>query len=185
VARLKEHEWQEVRAEWEVSPQQGLGWLTKAGGGRWDVSVEAIRQRRSKEEWQKRGTLASVAEKAQIAADRAAVSADQSGELGSQLGIQVGTQVAAEDDKKAAERSAIVEDAAVKLRASLLERHRNEWNMARKIAYEAAQSRDFEKAKLAKITTETLRNIQDGERKAWGLDAGDSLGDKVIVIDRG
>lgn len=185
MARLKEHEWQEVRAEWEASPQQGLGWLTKAGGGRWDVSVEAIRQRRSKEEWQKRGTLASVAEKAQIAADRAAVSAGQSGELGSQLGMQLGTQVAAEDDKKAAERSAIVEDAAVKLRASLLERHRNEWNMARKIAYEAAQNRDFEKAKLAKITTETLRNIQEGERKAWGLDAGDSLGDKVIVIDRG
>ena len=181
MARLKEHEWQEVRAEWEVSPQRGLGWLTKAGGGRWDVSVEAIRQRRSKEEWQKRGTLASVAEKAQIAADRAAVSADQSGELG----IQVGTQVAAGDEKKAAERSAIVEDAAVRLRASLLERHRNEWNMARKIAYEAAQSRDFEKAKLAKITTETLRNIQEGERKAWGLDAGDGLGDKVIVIDRG
>lgn len=182
MARLKEHQWQDVRAEWEASPQQGLKWLTKNGGGRWEVTEEAIRQRRVKEGWQKRGTLASVAEKAQMAADRAAVGS----EIGSEVGTQLGGQLAAEDDKKAADRSAIVEDAAVKLRASLLERHRTEWNMARKIAYEAAQARDFDKAKLAKITTETLRNIQDGERKAWGLDAGEQAGgDKVIVIDRG
>lgn len=177
MARLKESEWQEVRAEWEVSPQQGLTWLTKAGGGRWNVTEEAIRRRRLKEEWQKRGTLASVAEKAQMAADRASVG----GEVGGQVGDQVGQE---EAEKTAAERSAVVEDAAVRLRASLLERHRSEWNMARKIAYEAVQARDFDKAKLAKITTETLRNIQDGERKAWGLDAGE-VGDKVVVIERG
>ena len=67
----------------------------------------------------------------------------------------------------------------------MLERHRKEVDAPRKLVYQAIQSGDLEKAKLAKTVAETLRIAQELERKAWGLDAGENAGgDKVIVIDR-
>lgn len=65
-----------------------------------------------------------------------------------------------------------------KKQKNLLERHEKEWNGPRKVLYDAlkslnekAEDRDvFSKLKIAKISTEALRNIQDGERKAYGID---------------
>mgnify|MGYP002619561445 CR=1 FL=1 len=80
---------------------------------------------------------------------------------------------------------AVVQDVAVKLRAEIADRHRKEWQAARKLSYEAIQAKDFERAKLAKITSETIKIIQEGERKAWGLDAADpQAGPSVVVIER-
>lgn len=72
----------------------------------------------------------------------------------------------------------------------LLERHRKEWTVPRALSAEAMRHRDtnpikaFEFAKLAKITAETMKIMQDGERKAHGLDKPDS-GGSVVVIERG
>lgn len=240
MARLTEAQWMAVRAEWESSPQQGLGWLVTANGGPWAITEEAIRRRRLKEGWTKRGTMSTVAEKAQLEADKKSAktitktpvpdvgtpelpqtAAPGSALVGSEVGSKpVGPTLAelreleaveaekraieerreeaerkaverraiAEAERHQAERSAISEDAAVGLRAALLERHRSEWQMARQLAYEAVKGRDFDKAKLAKITTETIRNIQDGERKAWGLDitepAAPGSTNTVVVIER-
>ena len=62
------------------------------------------------------------------------------------------------------------EKTAVELRAKLLESHRKEWMSVRAIVWDAINRRDFERAKLGKITSEAMRIIQEGERKAWGLD---------------
>jgi len=65
-------------------------------------------------------------------------------------------------------------DTAVEMRAKILERHRRELDGARARVYKALKIQDvkdaFDEAKVAKITSETLKIIQDAERKAWGLD---------------
>ncbi|ECN9265177.1 hypothetical protein ACLMYS_003833 [Salmonella enterica] len=87
------------------------------------------------------------------------------------------------DHAKAAE--AIANEQVIVERKRVLERHRKEVDLSRKLAYEAVQKNDFETAKLAKITSETLRNLQDLERKAWGIDHGGSENNITVVIERG
>lgn len=92
------------------------------------------------------------------------------------------------DDKVAvaeAERATSLE-VAVEVRAAVLDRHRKEWSAPRRLSYEAVQKRDFELAKLAKITSETLMLIQNGECRAFGLDSNARKGEggTVVVIER-
>ena len=76
---------------------------------------------------------------------------------------------------------------AADLRADVVDRHRREWQAPRQISYEAIKERNFEKAKLAKITAETLMLIQNGERRAWGMDKTDKPGEgenTIVVVER-
>ena len=99
-------------------------------------------------------------------------------ELGKPLDDGVATQEAAKEASL---------EFAVDVRAQVLDRHRKEWSAPRKIAYEAVQKGDFERAKLAKITAETLTLIQSGECRAFGINhetrAAD--GQTVVVVERG
>ena len=54
-------------------------------------------------------------------------------------------------------------------KAVVLQRHRDAWPEIKKLNAEALTKQDFELAKLAKISAETEKIIQDGERKAWGI----------------
>lgn len=91
------------------------------------------------------------------------------------------------DDEVAAAEAArdLAVDLAVDVRAQVIDRHRKEWAAPRKIAYEAIQKGDFERAKLAKISAETLTLIQAGECKAFGI-TPESKGDgrTVVVVER-
>ncbi|BCP56255.1 hypothetical protein K32_48720 [Kaistia sp. 32K] len=77
-----------------------------------------------------------------------------------------------------------------RLRETVLERHRKEWSAPRGLSAEALRLRDrepmkaFERAKLAKITAETLKLVQDGERQALGLDLVDQPKGIVAVVER-
>lgn len=79
---------------------------------------------------------------------------------------------------------------ADRIREDVLERHRKEWAAPRALSAEALRLRDrdplkaFERAKLAKITAETLKLVQDGERQALGLDTKDNPKGQVVVIER-
>lgn len=75
--------------------------------------------------------------------------------------------VAACDPKKKADAI----DAEASRRADVVGRHRDEWDEHKSLVDTAIGTKDFETAKLAKITAETLKIRQEGERKAWGLDA--------------
>ncbi len=97
------------------------------------------------------------------------------------------------DDAAAAEVAREVSTQhAVEVRAAVLDRHRKEWSAPRKLAYEAISKANtdpagaFERAKLAKITAETLQIVQVGECRAFGLnhDARGSDGGTVVVIER-
>lgn len=61
-------------------------------------------------------------------------------------------------------------DAEASRRADVVQRHRDEWEEHKQIVDKAVGARDFEAAKLAKITAETLKIRQEAERKAWSID---------------
>lgn len=92
----------------------------------------------------------------------------------------LGPEVTTEQQQQAVADAA--EETAVQLRAGVLNRHRKEWNVPRALINEAVTARSFDKAKLAKITAEALKLVQDGERKAWGIDSGPEGGGKVTVV---
>lgn len=70
------------------------------------------------------------------------------------------------------EKKAAALDSAAERTAAVVTRHRDEWESHKQLLNSAINEKDFGKAKLAKITAETLKIRQDGERKAWGLDSG-------------
>lgn len=61
-------------------------------------------------------------------------------------------------------------DIIAQRRADVEERHQDEWAQHKPILDEAINQRDFDLAKLAKMTAETIIVRQNGERKAWHLD---------------
>lgn len=89
-----------------------------------------------------------------------------------------------EADRRAVSDAISVEHALTE-RKRLLDRHRKEWELPRRLAYQAVQNNNFDTAKLAKISSETLRNIQDMERKAWGIDKNEPENNITVVIERG
>lgn len=60
-------------------------------------------------------------------------------------------------------------DRAADAKAAVMLRHKEEWERHQALIDEALAAGDFDKAKLAKITAETLKIRQEGERKAWGI----------------
>lgn len=139
------------------------------------VSRRSVEEWVRKEGWNKAPLLppTGMTEAAQAVADR------YTGKL-----TEYGDDISAEQKQVALQQTAV--ETAVELRAQLIDRHRREWAAPRKLAYEAIQKRDFELAKLAKISSETLRNIQDGERKSWNIDKPEDDGSKgvTVVIER-
>lgn len=73
--------------------------------------------------------------------------------------------VAGCDPKKKAEALNRAADAV----AAVMRRHKAEWERHQALIDEALEAGDFDKAKLAKITAETLKIRQEGERRAWGI----------------
>lgn len=54
-------------------------------------------------------------------------------------------------------------------KAAVLQKHRDAWPAIKELNAKALAEQDFEAAKLAKISAETEKIIQEGERKAWGI----------------
>lgn len=82
-------------------------------------------------------------------------------------------------------------DTAISVRAQLIDRHRKEWQAIRSRAYKQLDPRSgmseeerFNMSKTTKINAETLKILQEGERKAWGIDSVDEGKPSVVVIER-
>lgn len=100
----------------------------------------------------------------------------------SELGKPMSDEVAVAEATKT-----VADDYAVNIRAAVMDRHRKEWSGPRKIAYEAMKNNDFDKAKLAKISAETLTLIQNGESRSYGLtpeSRSADAGSGIIIIER-
>ena len=179
--------WLEQRVRWEADPT----YTGAAVAAEMGVSAAAVSQRMKREGWER---VADPKELARRAADRAdkAMAREAAREAAKVVAERVASE--AVDGVKARAVEAEVErrdqtaDLAVDMRARILERHRKELDAPRNIMYAAIREGNFEKAKLAKITSETVKILQDAERKAWNLDAenegGASDGSVRVVIER-
>lgn len=131
------------------------------------VSSRTVERWSSADGWARMSGSPHISQRARAVADRQRIALADLAEGASQ-------------EQKHQALAIATEEVAVDERAALLVRHRREWNVPRALLAEAIKSRDFEKAKLAKISAETTKITQDGERRAWGLDA--DTGTKVQVI---
>ena len=134
--------------------------------------------------WKRRGSWSKrVSASPQVSA-RAGALADTFKVRMSELGKPLDDSVAAQEAARE-----VAEGHAVRVRAEVLDRHRKEWSAPRKIAYEAMQegakgdvAGAFERAKLAKITAETLTLIQAGECRAFGITPEAKGADTTVVV---
>lgn len=195
--KISNEMWTAARARWEGEPRCSYADLADfLGIARQNVGKRAIRER-----WQKKSNMPDIVLKAHAAADRnisgeaekaAAPSKDDSqgdgqGKLSGWVDPAPSTSHCVAPALKGLSRSMLaqaVEDVAVDARAQILTRHRQEWPAVRSELYKALKNRDSEGLRLAKGAAETLKLMQDGERKAWGIDAGGDDKPTRIVIER-
>lgn len=202
MARISNDSWVAARAAWESDPTMTMGKLADAIG----VAKQSVHKRMKKDEaagnpWQKRVSMAEVAERAQAMADkqqRVMTSEVVDGAKTQSAPGKVTAGDASVNQKKiargpddASPSGNAVSTASIGLpdpvaqRAEIIGKHRREWGIPRGLVSEAVGGRNFDKAKLAKITSETLQIIQKGERTAWGLDALDpDAKPPVVIIER-
>lgn len=193
INRLSAEDWAAARALWEADPTMTY----EALGERIGQTRSTVYKYAKRNGWEKLTNSADLAKKASAAADRVAVSArevaveDGNGNIDGNAETSGGNEPSPKKASSTAERKAAVQpsseevqQAAVAMRAEIIERHRKEWSVSRGLVGEAVKQRDFERAKLAKITSETIKIIQEGERKAWGLDAADPADKPVVIIER-
>ena len=146
--RMTADEWGEVRGRWESDPREGYTWIVSEMN--LGVSDVAVLKRARKEGWAKKATLKTIVERAQARADEK-VSRKVSGEV-----------------------SPLTTSDAVDLRASVIEKHRDEWAEHREtftMPMLTGEDSGLNMSRIAKMTAETIRIRQQGEREAWGLDA--------------
>lgn len=174
---VSDEQWHEAKLQWESDPMVEYSDIAKKLG----VTRQAVQLRSKRKGWQRRLDRAAVAEMAHAAADSkfTHLVADSPGqaspvyanpaEIGARAPIaralpEVPSNVPADQVGAAMER------AAVDKRSEVLTTHRRELTAMRTVLYKAMKATDIEEAKRAKILAEGMRVMQDGERKAWGLE---------------
>ena len=60
-------------------------------------------------------------------------------------------------------------DAAADRKAAVIIEHREAWEGFKREICDAVKANDFERLKCLKIASEAMRNVQECERKAWGI----------------
>lgn len=160
-----------ARALYEGTPGATLAWVSKETG----VPLSTLKDWVRWDEWR------PATKRLPDLSARAGMLADSFKTKMSELGKPLDDSVAAAEASRE-----LADGFAVDVRAQVLDRHRKEWAAPRKLAYEAVQKRDFELAKLAKITSETLTLVQGGECKAYGINHEARAADArtVVVVDR-
>lgn len=162
-----------ARALYEGTPGMTLKKAAEEAG----LGKSNVERRANTEGWKKNFKDGQMTAAAQAAADMFKSRMDDFGPEATAEQREVATQE-------------LIEKVSIDLRGEMLDRHRREWAAPRAMSAEAVRLRDvdaeksFTRAKLAKITAETLKIVQDGERKAWGLDVGELPAGSVVVIER-
>jgi len=171
--RIPEERFAAARVLYETTPGMTMAKCAEEVG----VSNRALEERSRKDGgWAKRSLMppTGMTEAAQQVADQ----------YSSKL-ANYGESVTPEERAAALKETAV--EVAVDLRAQVIDRHRKEWRIVDVLLGEHVKARDFDKAKLTKITAEALAIKQMNERKAWGIDVkGEEPGSQnvTVVIER-
>lgn len=181
--RKEAQRWVLARARWEAEPQMTFSDVAVHLG----FSKQAVAKHAQQFGWRRRLDMPTIAARAHEKADRAIeqdscesrVQAPQVVASGPVLARLSHHEIPADATLEQARK--ISQEAAIDERVELLTRHRREWGAVRSLAYASIKSKDLIEARTAKTVAEAVKTLQDGERKAWGLDAGDEGPVKVIV----
>lgn len=184
--RLTGEEWAQCRALFECDPKVSYGELAK----RFGVSKQAIYARAKAGGWKRDEEAHARLVK------RAHGKADETSKLPEALPEDyLPSNGRATIDEKiesaVADQRPAAEDERSTVRAAILKRHREEITGPRSLAYEAMRGKNkfgqpmsederMFLSRLAKISMETLKGIQEMERKAWGFDTA-TPGEAVII----
>lgn len=139
--KVTSEEWAELKVKWENDPRIGYAWLIKET--KIGVTRDAIRKKAEQERWRKSPAIRTIVQQAHINADN----------------ISLG-----KTDLNSIQNS-------IKLRSDIIELHRKEWNDHRRIFTLLKMEESLRYAQTAKMSAEVLKLRQDGERRAWALDA--------------
>jgi hypothetical protein len=182
AGKLTDAEWAQARAVWEADPKVNFVHIAAEFG----VTKQAVALRSKKDGWQKKADMPHIVREAHRAADAKSVPPKPIGKKAADAAEKPKIERAPPPMLPSPQDRAEAVTRAVDHRAELLSRHRNEWEDVRALVNEAIIENDFDKAKLGKITSEATKIIQDGERKAWGIDQdqGDDKGKTTIIIER-
>jgi len=181
-------EWASARAQWESNPTLSFARIAENLG----VSRQAVAKRARVRAWSRRSDPKSIADRAQRAADLkfAQTSSGGSAEPGFVVAeaLENGltrTLPVIPEGSTAGTAPKLADEAAIDRRAEVLGTHRREWLAVRSLAYTAIKLKDVDAARHMKIVAEALKIVQEGERKAWGLDTEEKKpGSVQIVINR-
>jgi hypothetical protein len=178
---ISDEQWEVARLQWESDPMVTFADIAEELG----TSRQAVQLRSKRKSWQRRLDLAAVAEKAHAAADSKfthfAVDGPEStapvysgpAEIAGRAPIARALPEVPRD-VPADKAAAVMERAAVDQRSEVLTTHRKELVAVRNQVYTAMKSTDIDAAKRAKILAEGMKVLHEGERKAWGLDGGET-----------
>jgi hypothetical protein len=152
------------------------------------VSKQAIAKRAHKDGWAKQLDMARIVGMAHQKADRdsSASNAENFQRLRPQAPVVVHPELSKQTrDLPPESRHEADQSAAVTARAAVIERHRTEWVASRNLLYSAIKSKDADAIKAAKAAAEAMKKIQEGERDAWDLVAGNGVKPSIqIVVER-
>jgi hypothetical protein len=181
AARLPDSVWASIRTVWEYDPDEPSYTVAAERAGQkhgfsppknGSISKHLKSDAKKGDPWERRGSLSGINSAAHRKADHTSTNSSTENDNNQDVTAEDGNDGNGSSTKK--EQAARIE--SENLRADLISRHRQEWNVSRVLLNEAIADRKgntkeaFEKAKLAKISTEIIKIRQDGERKAWGLD---------------
>ncbi len=176
-ASISPEQWAVARAQWEGDPSVTFGDIAENLG----TSRQAVQLQSKRKGWQRRLALEELAVRAQEEAD-ANVTHFAPRKPESEADVYVTTPEFQQRAPIARELPSVpvglsseqavaaVTQQAVDKRAEVLTTHRKEWVAVRGVAYKALKSKDMVEAKVSKILAEAVKVLQDGERRAWGLD---------------
>lgn len=172
---IPESTWTAIRALYESPPGISIAQLAR----KYDavgITKDDLIERRDAEGW-KQGKM--LQDNALVNARAHAIADEYSKEL-----ADLGDDITEEDVARATDR--VVAETAAAARAEIIDRHRREWKLINNLLTEQLRERAntdkaFAKAKLTKITAETIKIKQEGERKAWGIDQIEDPSTTIVV----
>ena len=146
MARLTADQWKAARIKWESDPSLTFEDIAKDNG----VSRVAVSKKAAAEKWERVNDLQTLAKLAHARSDAREVTA------------KVTAQVTPE--------TIDARDAAVDLRADVLDRHKADLARHRILHTDEVMAADLEAGRRAKISMEVLALRHKAERAAYGLD---------------
>lgn len=156
--KLTPEQWLECRHRWEADHRDGYQWLVDEMN--LPVAHVSVRRVALRDGWKKAGSMKSIVQRAHIQADAKSAKRNDGHTKGNGMGNALPSN-----------SSVTHAEAAVDIRSDVIDKHRAEWSEHREIFPLSSLVGNIEKGREGKIAAEMLKLRQDGDRKAWGLDA--------------